>query len=139
MVGQGRRGQLGVLPGAVQPVLFLTTSLLAAPEPLGEVRCGIVVRPDYDGYCVYFVSYLALTRREAVGHTPGGGDGAVGEDPVASSGSPFPVRLLSSGRARAGRKRRGSRCMAFQHGPIVSNKSVAGCACDEHGRTDVWG
>ncbi|MQL88544.1 hypothetical protein Taro_021099 [Colocasia esculenta] len=29
---------LGVLPGTGQPVLFLTASLLVAPEPLGEVR-----------------------------------------------------------------------------------------------------
>ncbi|MQM16938.1 hypothetical protein Taro_049901 [Colocasia esculenta] len=47
-----------------QPVLFLTASLLAAPEPLREVRRGTVVQPDYGGYSVYFVSYLALTRRE---------------------------------------------------------------------------
>ncbi|MQL76465.1 hypothetical protein Taro_008844, partial [Colocasia esculenta] len=64
VVGLGRRGQLGVLPGIGQPVLFLTASLLAAPELLGEVRRETVLRPDYDGYCVYFVSYLALTRRE---------------------------------------------------------------------------
>ncbi|MQM14370.1 hypothetical protein Taro_047300 [Colocasia esculenta] len=47
MVGLGRRGWLGVLPGAGQSVLFLTASLLVAPEPLGEARRGTVVRPDY--------------------------------------------------------------------------------------------
>ncbi|MQL79224.1 hypothetical protein Taro_011651 [Colocasia esculenta] len=49
------------------------------------------------------------------GCTPGGGDGAVGEDPVASSGFPFSVyitlgvRLLSSDRVRARRRRWGGR------------------------------
>ncbi|MQL99600.1 hypothetical protein Taro_032318 [Colocasia esculenta] len=49
MGGLGRRGQLGVLPGAGQPVLLLTASLLTAPEPFGEVRRGTVVWPDYGG------------------------------------------------------------------------------------------
>ncbi|MQL68166.1 hypothetical protein Taro_000493 [Colocasia esculenta] len=46
---------VGVLPGADQSVLLLTTSLFAAPEPLGEARRGTIVRPDYGGYCVYFM------------------------------------------------------------------------------------
>ncbi|MQM13660.1 hypothetical protein Taro_046586 [Colocasia esculenta] len=41
----------GVLPGTGQPVLFLTASLFAAPEPPREDRRGTVVRPDYGGYC----------------------------------------------------------------------------------------
>ncbi|MQL73277.1 hypothetical protein Taro_005634 [Colocasia esculenta] len=64
----------GVLPGADQPVLFLTASLFVAPEPLGDVRSGTVVRPDYGSYyCVLCVPAPTLTRVE--------------------------VRLLSSGRA----------------------------------------
>ncbi|MQM00531.1 hypothetical protein Taro_033263 [Colocasia esculenta] len=51
VVGLGRRGQFGVLPGAGQPVLLLTASLLTAPEPFGEVRRGTVVRPDYGDVC----------------------------------------------------------------------------------------
>ncbi|MQL82339.1 hypothetical protein Taro_014823 [Colocasia esculenta] len=51
VVGLGRRGQFGVLPGVGQPVLLLTASLLTAPEPFGEVRRRTVVRPDYGGYC----------------------------------------------------------------------------------------
>ncbi|MQM22869.1 hypothetical protein Taro_055928, partial [Colocasia esculenta] len=78
---------------------FLTASLFVPPEPLREGRRGTVVRLEYG----------------AAWRTPGGGDGAVGEDPVASSGSHFSVyvtlevRLLNSGRARAGWRRRGSR------------------------------
>ncbi|MQL78411.1 hypothetical protein Taro_010844, partial [Colocasia esculenta] len=51
VVGLGRRGRLGVLPGIGQLVQFLTASLLVAPEPLGEARCGTIVRPDYGSYC----------------------------------------------------------------------------------------
>ncbi|MQL81857.1 hypothetical protein Taro_014328 [Colocasia esculenta] len=77
MVGLGRRGRLGVLPGAGQPVLFLTPSLLVAPEPHGEARHGTIVQPDYG---------------VAAGRALGGRDG---------------VRLLSSGRVRVGQTRRG--------------------------------
>ncbi|MQL77360.1 hypothetical protein Taro_009762 [Colocasia esculenta] len=60
--------------------------------------------------------FLCLFRATA-GRASGGGDGAVVEVPVASSGSPSQcpngcvlrvvVSLLSSGRARVGRRRRG--------------------------------
>ncbi|MQM19554.1 hypothetical protein Taro_052560 [Colocasia esculenta] len=45
----GTPRSFGVLPGTGQSVLLLTASLLVAPEPLGEARRGIVVRPDYGG------------------------------------------------------------------------------------------
>ncbi|MQL74336.1 hypothetical protein Taro_006697 [Colocasia esculenta] len=59
-------------------VLLLTTSLFVAPEPPSEAKHGIVVRPDYGGYCL-------------AGRALGGGDGEVVVVPVASSGFPFSV------------------------------------------------
>ncbi|MQL76726.1 hypothetical protein Taro_009119 [Colocasia esculenta] len=76
-----------------QPVLLLIASLLMAPEPFGEVRRGTVVRPDYGDYCCVEFPPSVFASRVVV---------------TTSSRTEFPtVRLLSSGRARAGRRRRG--------------------------------
>ncbi|MQM18691.1 hypothetical protein Taro_051686 [Colocasia esculenta] len=52
----------GVLPGAGQSVLLLTTSLFVAPEPPREARRGTIVRPDYGGYCCVLCVLPPLTR-----------------------------------------------------------------------------
>ncbi|MQL94299.1 hypothetical protein Taro_026949 [Colocasia esculenta] len=90
----------GVLPGAGQPVLFLTASLFVALEPLREARRGTVVRPDYGGYsCITCVPAATLTRR-------GGLDLSRGHVVVTTCRlygvSDRSVRLLSSDRVRVG-------------------------------------
>ncbi|MQM12682.1 hypothetical protein Taro_045601 [Colocasia esculenta] len=124
-----RRGQFGSSSRRSPASPFHTASLLVAPEQLGEARRGTVVRLDYGGYCCVLGVLprsnetwglgpgtkirCRWTHLTAVGRAPGGRDGAVVEVPVASSGPPsllyvtMEVRLLSSGRARAGRTRRG--------------------------------
>ncbi|MQL93285.1 hypothetical protein Taro_025931 [Colocasia esculenta] len=130
VVGLGRRGQFGVLPGAGQPVLLLTASLLTAPELFGEVRSGTVVRPDYGGYCC--VACVLPRSDETRGPGPRSRIRCLwtrltAESPpsvftslvvvTTSSRTEFPtestfrtvllVSLLSSGRARVGRRRQG--------------------------------
>ncbi|MQL83848.1 hypothetical protein Taro_016338 [Colocasia esculenta] len=110
-----------------QPVLLLTASLLTAPEPFGEVRRGTVVRPDYGGYCC--VPCVLPRSDEMQGPGPRSRirrlwTHLTAESPpsvftsrvvvTTSSHTEFPtestfrtVSLLSSGRVRVGRRRRG--------------------------------
>ncbi|MQL70925.1 hypothetical protein Taro_003243 [Colocasia esculenta] len=96
------------------PPSYLFSIGLSAPLRCSrwEVTPRSCRRRDRGAWSEEEVAIPTLAETSA-GHAPGGGDGAVVVVPIASSGSPFQlyvtlgVRLLSSGRARARRRRRG--------------------------------
>ncbi|MQL77418.1 hypothetical protein Taro_009821 [Colocasia esculenta] len=80
------------------PSPFLTASLIAAPEPLREARRGTVVWPDY-----------GETSQQRQGVCRVEETGRQARSPQLAVVPLLSVRLLNSGRGRAGRRRRGGR------------------------------